>query len=74
MIKLETQSPKYPVGIHPNFAFDKVKYQFHQLYFTISIVSIPPIRFNNVDLPEPEGPSMTHISPLSIVPLTPFNT
>ena len=34
----------------------------------------PPIIFNSVDLPEPDGPSNTHISPFSTSISIPFKT
>jgi hypothetical protein len=39
-----------------------------------STSSRPPMRFRKVDLPEPEGPSMTQISPLLTLAVMPSRT
>ena len=49
---------------------------FKQITDTLpeSMSSRPPMQLSKVDLPEPEVPWITHISPLLIFILTPFNT
>ena len=42
--------------------------------FPDDIVSRPAIQFSNVDFPQPEGPTNTRKSPLSILKFILFNT
>ena len=65
--------------VHPPFYYLllRIAYSFDLDSFSkwpLSEVSIPPIRLRSVDLPEPEGPNNTQISPDFIVKLIFFNT
>ena len=42
--------------------------------FPLSTVSRPPIQLRNVDLPEPDEPSITQVSPFDISAEIPFKT